>query len=66
MARKSSKKRRFQRVSVPAGTIGGMSTKTTEPVNLAEEYAYVLKDLSRMAILAGIIVAALIVLSFFL
>jgi hypothetical protein len=64
MAKKSSKKRRIQRVTMPS--YGAETTQKGGPVNLAEEYSYVVNDLLRMAVLAAILIAALIGLSFFL
>lgn len=67
MAKKSRKKRRSRRVNIPSETLEAMrGEKSAKPANLSEEYAYVVNDLSRMAILAAILIAVLIGLSFFL
>lgn len=35
-----------------------------EPVDLAEEYAYVIEDLQRIGIIAAVLIAGLVALSF--
>jgi hypothetical protein len=70
MAKKSRRaKRRAWRKGRPAGRQkqSGRDTKALtkeKAVELAEEYRYVYADLKRIAILAGAMLAALIVLSF--
>jgi hypothetical protein len=71
MAKKSrrAKKRARQKRSIPA-VRPKQPAKETEALaeektaELAEEYRYVYSDLKRIAILAGVMLAALIVLSF--
>jgi hypothetical protein len=38
----------------------------SEPVDLAKEYAYVIEDLKRIGMIAGALIAGLVVLSFFI
>jgi hypothetical protein len=70
MAKKSRRaKRRAWRKRRPAGRQkrSGRDTKALteeKAVELAEEYRYVYADLKRIAILAGAMLAALIILSF--
>jgi hypothetical protein len=79
MAKKSrrAKKRAGQKRATPAarprqpvtppGVTVAQETEAlaeTKAVQLAEEYRYVYSDLKRIAILAGVMLAALIVLSF--
>jgi hypothetical protein len=66
MSKKSSKKRRIQRVNVPRESAEAARRDSSAPVNLAEQYSYVINDLLRMAILAAVLIAVLIGLSFFL
>lgn len=60
---KRKKKRRA--VNLPAETLVA-AQRETRKVDLAEEYAYVISDLTRMAVLAAVLIAALVALSFFL
>jgi len=71
MAKKSrrAKKRARKKRSAPAGRPKQPARGTKAPTQekaaeLAEEYRYVYSDLKRIAILAGAMLAALIVLSF--
>lgn len=60
MARKRSSRSRssLRRSSASAAPQG--------PVDLAEEYHYVIEDLQRIGIIAAVLIAGLVVLSFFI
>jgi hypothetical protein len=71
MAKKSrrAKKRARQKRSIPAIRPKQPARETEalaeeKAAELAEEYRYVYSDLKRIAILAGVMLAALIILSF--
>ena len=70
MAKKSrrAKKRSKKKRSIPAGRsrqpAPAPSPAEEKTAKLAEEYRYVYADLKRIAILAGAMLAALIILSF--
>lgn len=64
MAKKSSR-RRYNTSSVAASASAGTSSSSRE-VDLAAEYRYVIEDLKRVGIIAAVLIAALVALSFFL
>lgn len=69
MAKKSRRAKRTNRKRRPVGGLQRSASRTKaltkeKAAALAEEYRYVYSDLKRIAVLAGAMLAALIVLSF--
>ncbi len=63
MARKSLR-RKYSTSSTAVSTSAG--TSSSREVDLAAEYRYVIEDLKRVGIIAAVLIAALVILSFFL
>jgi len=61
-SRRRSSKRRDPQASQPVAK----QSASNEPVNLSDEYEYVITDLRRIGILAAVLVALLVGLSFIL
>lgn len=68
MSKKSTKRKmRKDAIGTPAGTIPSMAVApANKPYEFKPDYSYVIKDLRRIAMLAGSFIALLVVLSFFL
>jgi acyl-CoA synthetase (NDP forming) len=62
-----SKRRRRRRPNLPTGTTSAARRAAeSKQIDLAEEYAYVTADLGRIGIIAGVLLAGLVALSFIL
>lgn len=68
MSKRKRKSRRDRTPNLPSQTTAAASRETTKrkQVNLAEEYTYVAADLGRIALIAGVMLAGLVALSFIL
>ena len=67
MAKRLSRSRRANRGGgSSAPRPNAPSVVSAEPENLSEQYSYVLRDLSRVGIIAFILIGGLVALSFFL
>lgn len=64
--RKSRKQRRRQRAGPPAGTTtgGAVEQRYSQRDAIPTDYSHVIKDLRRIALYGGLLLAALVVLSF--
>ena len=64
---KRKKSRRYRTPNLPAQTASvRQPTRQQKQVDLAEEYAYVGTELRRIALLAGVMLAGLVILSLIL
>ncbi len=50
----------------PVRSAEAVQTKSAEPLDLAAEYHYVISDLSQIAVIAAVLIAGLVGLSFIL
>ena len=68
MAKRLSRSRRANRPSGPSAPRPNASAAVVQaaPEDLSDQYSYVLRDLSRVGIIALVLIGGLIALSFFL
>ena len=66
MSKRKKKSRRQRRPNLPRQTAPVRQPTEHKQVDLAEDYAYVAADLGRIALIAGVMLVGLVVLSFVL
>lgn len=67
MSKRKRRSRRDRSPNLPSQTTATARPATSrKEVNLAEDYAYVTADLGRIALIAGVMLAGLVALSFIL
>jgi hypothetical protein len=68
VSKRKRKSRRHRTPNLPSQTTAATTRQTAErrQANLADDYAYVTADLGRIALIAGVMLAGLVALSFIL